>query len=118
MVHQVPAVAPGMLLVFALFGILGVGIGSLLTNQVAAIVAALGWFVILENILIGLVHGAFRWVPTGAAAAAANLTRGQGQGSATTFPVFNQWQGTLLMLGYGLLFAAVGSYFLTRRDIT
>jgi ABC-2 type transport system permease protein len=118
MLHHVPTVAPGMILVFALFGILGVGIGSVLTNQVAAIVAALGWFVILENILIGLVHGAFKWVPTGAAAAAANLTRNAGQNSGVNFPVFNQWQGTLLMLGYGLLFAAIGSFALTRRDIT
>jgi ABC-2 type transport system permease protein len=38
MIHQIPSVAPGMILVFALFAILGVGIGSVLTNQVAAII--------------------------------------------------------------------------------
>ena len=55
-----------------------------------------------------------RWVPTGAATAAANLTRGRG----ADFGLFNWWQGTLLMLAYGLVFAAVGSIILTRRDIT
>jgi ABC-2 type transport system permease protein len=114
MIHQVPAVAPGMILVFALFALLGVGIGSVLTNQVAAIVVSLGWFIILEGILVSLVHGAARWVPTGAAAAAANLTRGRG----ADFGLFNWWQGTLLMLLYGLAFAALGSFILTRRDIT
>jgi ABC-type transport system involved in multi-copper enzyme maturation permease subunit len=114
MVHQLPAVAPGMILVFALFALLGVGIGSVLTNQVAAIVVSLGWFIILEGILVSLVHGAERWVPTGAATAAANLTRGRG----ADFGLFNWWQGTLLMLLYGLVFATIGSIILTKRDIT
>ena len=52
LVRQIPAVAPGMILVFALFAILGVGVGSLLTNQVAAIIVCLGWFIILEGILV------------------------------------------------------------------
>jgi ABC-2 type transport system permease protein len=114
MVHQIPAVAPGMILVFALFAILGVGVGSVLTNQVAAIIVVLGWFIILEGILVTLVHGAERWVPTGAATAAANLTRGRG----IDFGLFNWWQGALLMLFYGLAFATVGSLILARRDIT
>ena len=42
LVRQIPAVAPGMILVFALFAILGVGVGSVLTNQVAAIIVSLG----------------------------------------------------------------------------
>ena len=119
MLHQVPSVAPGMILVFALFAILGVGVGSVLTNQVAAIVVVLGWFIILEGILVSLVSGAAKWVPTGAALAASNLTRGEG-GNNTGSPIhlFGQLQGTLLMLGYGILFAAIGSYFLTHRDIT
>jgi ABC-2 type transport system permease protein len=103
-----------MILVFALFAILGVGVGSVLTNQVAAIVVCLGWFIILEGILVSLVHGASRWVPTGAATAASNLTRGRG----ADFGLFNWWQGTLLMLGYGLFFAALGSVILVQRDIT
>jgi hypothetical protein len=114
MVHQIPAVAPGMILVFALFAILGVGVGSVLTNQVAAIIVVLGWFIILEGILVSLVHGAERWVPTGAAIAASNLTRGHG----VDFGLFKWWQGGLLMLFYGLAFAIVGSLILTRRDIT
>jgi ABC-2 type transport system permease protein len=114
LLHQVPAVAPGMILVFALFAVLGVGVGSVLTNQVAAIIVVLGWFLILENILIGLDHGAERWVPTGAATAAANVTRGRG----ADFGLFNWWEGALLMLGYGLAFALLGSLILTQRDIT
>lgn len=118
MLHQVPAVAPGMILVFALFAVLGVGVGSLLTNQVAAITALLGWFVVAQSILIGLVHGALRWVPTGAAQAASNLTVRNNGGSIAGFELFTWWQGALLLLGYGVAFAAVGWAVMTRRDIT
>ena len=116
LVRQIPAVAPGFILVFALFAILGVGIGSILTNQVAAITTALGWFVIAETILVGLVHSAYRWTPTGAGAAASSLSRGNRNGDE--FLLFNWWQGTLLMLAYGLGFAVIGSLVLTRRDIS
>ncbi|HXW38077.1 MAG TPA: hypothetical protein VEJ44_00165 [Acidimicrobiales bacterium] len=112
--RQIPAVAPGMLLVFALFAILGVGVGSVLTNQVAAIIVVLGWFLIVENILVGLVHSALRWVPSGAASAAASVSRGR----AATFGLFSWWEGALLMLGYGLAFAFIGSLVLGQRDIT
>ncbi|HEY1990483.1 MAG TPA: ABC transporter permease subunit [Acidimicrobiales bacterium] len=115
LLHQVPAVAPGMILVFVLFAILGVGIGSLLTNQVAAIMVTLGWFIILEGILVSLVKGATRWVPTGAAEAAANISRSR---TGLSSLLFTWWQGSLLIVAYGLVFAVVGSYVLTRRDIT
>lgn len=114
MAHQIPAVAPGMILVFALFAVLGVGVGSFLTNQVAAIIVVLGWFIILEGILVALVHSAERWVPSGAATAAASVTRGRQSG----FGLFSWWQGALLVLGYGLAFAVIGSVILTRRDIS
>jgi len=117
LVHQIPAVAPGFILVFALFALLGVGIGSILTNQVAAIIVSLGWFIILEGILVSLVHSAYKWVPTGAADAASNLTRGGG-GGGLHLTLFDWWQGGLLMLLYGLGFAFVGSLLLARRDIT
>ncbi len=114
MIRQVPAVAPGMLLVYALFGILGVGVGSLLTNQVAAIIVCLGWFLIVEQIVIGIWHGTSKWLPSGAASAAANVTRGRGN----DFGLFSWWQGSLLILAYGLIIAAIGSVILIQRDIT
>jgi ABC-type transport system involved in multi-copper enzyme maturation permease subunit len=115
--HQIPAVVPGFVLVFVLFAILGVGVGSILTNQVAAIIVSLGWFIILQGILVALVNSAYKWVPTGAADAASNLTRGS-RGGGPQLVIFHWWQGTLLMLLYGLGFALIGSLLLTRRDVT
>jgi len=113
--HQLGAVAPGMILVFVLFALLGVGVGSLITNQVAAIVVCLGWFLILETIIQGLWNWTAKWLPSGAASAAANVTAGRRE---ATFGLFNWWQGSLLILAYGLVFAVIGSIVLARRDIT
>jgi len=111
--NQLGAVAPGLILVYALMAVLGVGVGSLLTNQVAAIVVVLGWFLILENIIGGIWHGTVKWLPSGAASAAANVSTGR-----QNIGLFNWWQGSLLILVYGLVFAALGSFLLARRDIT
>ena len=114
LVGQLGAVAPGLILVFVLFALLGVGVGSLVTNQVAALIICLGWFLIVENIIEGIWVGTTKWLPSGAAAAAANVTAGRG----SNVGLFNWWQGSLLILAYGLVFAAAGSAVLTRRDIT
>ncbi len=114
MAHQIGAVAPGMILVFVLFALLGVGVGSLVTNQVAALIVCLGWFLIVENIIEGIWSGTTKWLPSGAAAAAANVSGGRNASAG----LFNWWQGSLLILAYGLVFAIVGSAVLTRRDIT
>ncbi len=111
---QLGAVAPGLILVFVLFALLGVGVGSLVTNQVAALIICLGWFLIVENIIEAIWSGTARWLPSGAAAAAANVTAGRG----SDVGLFNWWQGSLLILAYGLVFAIVGSVVLARRDIT
>ncbi len=112
--NQIGAVAPGMILVFVLFALLGVGVGSLITNQVAALIVCLGWFLIVENIIEGIWNGTTKWLPSGAAAAAANVTAGRN----ADIGLFSWWQGSLLILAYGLVFAIVGSAVLTRRDIT
>jgi hypothetical protein len=114
MAHQIGAVAPGMILVYALFAVLGVGVGSLLTNQVAAIVVSLGWFLIVENIIEGIWTGTTRWLPSGAAMAAASVSAGRGQ----NVDLFAWWQGSILILAYGLAFATFGSLLLAQRDIT
>jgi len=115
LVHQLAAVAPGMVLVYVLFALLGVGVGSLITNQVAAIIISLVWFFILEPIFGSIWSWLVRWFPSGAASAASNVTAGRRDAAVG---LFNWWQGSLLILAYGLVFAVIGSFVLTRRDIT
>ena len=53
----------GNVLVLVLFGLLGLGIGALLRNQVAAVVVSIVYFLVIENILTGLAF-AFSWFRT------------------------------------------------------
>jgi hypothetical protein len=100
----------GTLLAAGLCGLVGVGVGALVRNQVAALVGALVWAVVVEGLLLSLLHapGLARWLPSAAAAA---LTSPGG----AHLP---RWGGGLLFAAYGLGFALVGTRFVVRRDVT
>jgi ABC-2 type transport system permease protein len=98
-------------LVLVVFAVIGVGVGALLRNQVAAIVASLVYLYVIEPIVanIGVLRGAYKWLPGGAARAI-----------TTNFQapeLLQPWQGGLLLLGYGLLAAVLGTFLAVRRDI-
>jgi ABC-2 type transport system permease protein len=94
----------------ALGGVIGVGIGSLLRNQTLAITVTLVWALLLEGMLTNFASGVGRWFPGGAAGAMSGIAPAHG----TLLPI---WAATLLLIGYGLAFAAVGTRFVVRRDI-
>ena len=100
----------GVLAAAALSGLLGVAVATLVRNQVAAVVGALLWFLVIEGVLpvVLRVPTLPKWLPGGAAAA---LTYPGGQH-------LSMWAGGLLLAGYGLVLAALGSRLTLRRDIT
>jgi hypothetical protein len=95
-----------------IYAVIGVGVGALLRNQVGAIVAALVYLYVAEPVIaaIGPIQGAYKWLPGGALRA---MTTDFGAPD-----VLQPWQGGLLLLGYGLLAAVLGTLFTVRRDIT
>lgn len=101
----------GLLIGTALYGVLGVGVGALVRNQALAVTLALVWMMVIEGILAAIWQGGARWLPGGAAQALAN--------SASQFgALLPMWAGGLMLAAYGLFFAATGSRFVVRRDIT
>jgi ABC-2 type transport system permease protein len=95
-----------------IYAVIGVGVGALLRNQVGAIVAALVYLYVAEPVIaaIGPIQSAYKWLPGGALRA---MTSGFGAPD-----LLQPWQGGLLLLGYGLLAAVLGTLFTVRRDIT
>ena len=82
---QIGAVVPGLLASAVLLGLFGLGFGTLVKNQVAAILLTIGGTLILEGILIALAKAIFHydlnWLPNGAGAAlAGDIARGFGGG--------------------------------------
>jgi len=109
--REVVLVAIGLLLGTALYGLLGVSVGSLIRNPAAAVGIALVWSFVIEAILVGLLPEVGRWLPGGAG-------QGLARTSTTAGELLPMLGGGLLLAAYGLVFALVGSRFVVRRDIT
>jgi ABC-2 type transport system permease protein len=100
----------GAVLAAGLCGLVGVAVGALFRNQVAALVATLVWVVVVEGLLMSLLNAPSlaRWLPSAAAAALTNPGGGH----------LSRLAGALLLTGYALALAAVGTRLVVRRDIT
>ncbi|MBJ7332919.1 MAG: ABC transporter permease [Solirubrobacteraceae bacterium] len=100
----------------ALFAILGVGLGALIRNQAGAIVAALVYMLVIEN-LLGAIPGLDEFVPQfGINGSSTALTAG-----SDDFSVDNQLgqiPGGLVFAAWAALFAAAGTAMLRRRDVS
>lgn len=102
----------GAAVALVIYAVIGVGVGALLRNQVGAIVAVLVFLYVVEPVIssIGVIASAYKWLPGGAVAAMTTSYGGPG--------VLAPWQGGLLLLGYGLLAAVLGTLLTVRRDIS
>ena len=114
-----------IVLAMALWAIIGVGIGALIPNQVAAIVVVLAFTQFIEPIL-RTVAGVVDWV-----AAVGNYLPGAAgdtlagssiftalAASAGNAPTLEWWHGGLLLLAYALVATIVGYLVSWRRDVT
>jgi len=108
---QVGLAVLAALLISVLYGLLGVGVGALVSNAVAAVAVALVWMMVVENLLVSLVPQVGKWLPGGAAAALARVDDPAGA-------LLPMWAGGALLFRYSLAFAATGTHFVLRRDVT
>lgn len=105
----------------AIWCVIGVGLGALLTNQVAAVVVILAFTQFVEPILrIGLVafdplEGAQKFLPGAAAEALAGSSLYSTTGMLS---LLDRGWGAVVLLGYAALFAALGRFLTLRRDVS
>ncbi|MEV4295266.1 ABC transporter permease [Microbispora rosea] len=114
---RIPQISLGILVTLALYAVFGIGLGALVRNQIAGIVAAVVWAYVIENIFTGVpaLHSVGKWLPGGAAQALMSIDVDTGLGRPEWLPA---WAGAAVLVGYGLLFAAVATATTVRRDIT
>ena len=105
----------GTILGLVLYAILGVAIGALITNQVAAVVITLVWIFVVEALLTVFVDWLGKWLPGGAlnSILQATNTSGFGGTEALSVPV-----AALLLIGYTVVFAAAAVFTTNPKDIT
>lgn len=105
--EEVWSTLTGTVLYAVLYGLLGIALGSLFRNQVAVIVGALAWLLVVEQILINTFDEDVNWLP-GAAGQAIVRTPSPG--------LLDPGQGALLLLGYAGLITALALGVSLRRD--
>lgn len=104
----------GVLLVMVLYGPLGIGVGALVRNQIAAVVLALAWSFVVDSLLVALLPSVGKWTPGGAVNAVLQL----GELATRRGNLLPAWGGALVLAGYAALFSALGARTTLRRDLT
>jgi ABC-2 type transport system permease protein len=101
----------GALAALVVYTVIGVGVGALLRNQVDAIVGALVYLFVVEQVIqaIPAINDIYKWLPGGALSAMTS--------TLNEVELLEPWQGGLLLLGYGLVAAFLGTLFAVRRDV-
>lgn len=100
-------------LVMVLYGPLGIAVGALVRNQIAAIAGSLAWLFIIEQLLTGLLPDIGRWTPGGTTGEV--LQVGSFAGPNNLLP---PWLAGLALVGWTIAFAVVGTRTAVRRDLT
>lgn len=111
---DLPSVLGGVLASVAIYTLIGVGVGALVRNQIGSVVGLLVYFFIVQQILVSIsaLQPVTRFLPRAASAALHHSTPGQG------FDTVDPWQGGLLLIGYGIALAILGTFLSVRRDVT
>jgi ABC-2 type transport system permease protein len=94
----------------ALYGAMGVAVGALIRNQAAALVIALAWMMLIENVFVGLLPALGRWLPGGAASALMSASVRAGH-------LLPMWAAALVLGAYAVGFAVAGSRVVVERDV-
>jgi ABC-type transport system involved in multi-copper enzyme maturation permease subunit len=111
--NGLPGSMAGTIAGIAVYAVLGVGVGALVRNQIAAIVGSLVYLFVIEAFASALptIRDYYKYLPGGANSA---LTGAVQPGTTLLEP----WQGGLLLVGYGVVFAFAGTQLAVRRDVS
>jgi ABC-2 type transport system permease protein len=102
----------GGALAAALFAAIGVGVGAIVRNQVAAVAGLCVWLLFLEPLLLGDLPSVARYAPEASAGAIAGAIQSQ-IAETLIAPAL----GVVLLAAYAALASLAGSLLTTRRDV-
>ena len=98
-------------------GIVGVGLGALVKNQVAAVTGAVIWTLIVEGLVVAFVESIGRYLPAGAITGLVDLDFGSNDFNFTIDNYLSPGPAILVLLGYAAVFSLVAMRTTLRRDL-
>ena len=102
-----------VLAVFSLAATLGVGLGALIRNQIAAVVGVLVWMLVVENLLRGLAPSWGRWLPFNGSRFFIDGHSAAALGSSG----LSWWAGGIVFALYLIAAVVGGTVMLRRTDV-
>jgi len=105
---DVAGVLLGSATVMMLFGLIGIGLGAIVRNQIAAVVGSLVWLLVVENLLVSVFPAIGKWLSFGASASRI------GSSDAGLLPA---GAAAVLLIGYAAAFIATGIHLTATRDV-
>lgn len=111
--NGIPGTLAGVVAGVAVYSLLGVGVGALVRNQIAAVVGALVYLFVVEGFVSALptVRDYYKFFPGGANTALVGAQQ-------PNVELLEPWQGGLLLVAYGVVFATAGTWIAIRRDVS
>ncbi len=92
----------------ALWGAMGAGLGTILRNQVGAVITLLAWGFVVSPLLYGLVPSVGHFMPTYAQDALVGMTMSH---------LLTPTAGGVVLVGWAVLLAVIGLAVTARRDV-
>lgn len=110
---DVPRVMIASVLIVSLYAVFGVGFGSLITNQAAAVSLGLVITVVLQGLLtlVPGIRNVYPYTPSGATSA---MIINESDRHQDHFTFLTPVQGGIVLLAWGVVLAACGAYRMTR----
>ena len=115
--HDLQRALFGMLGVFALFALFGIGVGALLRSQILAVTLGLVFLLVLQNLVAAIpaVQDAWAYTPAGATIA---ILYPYERASGNDVQLLHAAPGLVVLVLWALLPAAIGAAYSMNRDIT
>jgi ABC-2 type transport system permease protein len=115
---DIPGTLGGVFLVLALFGIVGLGAGALLKNQIVAVTVGVIFLLVLQNVLLAIpgVKHAYPYLPGGAVNAI--VRTGTNDDSLNGVHLLSAGAGVIVLLLWAFIPAILGAAITMNRDIT
>ena len=104
--------------VIALYGIIGLGVGALVRNQIVAVVVGIVFLVVLENILLAIPGVKHAWPYTPAGGTQAILYTHGDTTPVDGVHLLGTGAGVIVLLLWAFVPAIIGAAITMNRDIT